>query len=146
MLHAAKPCTMGVDMKAKAESVAYYILRIMQRITLLYTALCTVIFWAVLLIVVILIEYSIQSVGHEYQDGEAAQSTITTAVNALSWQVLGAAITMVVVTLAMLAFRRVRRDEKRLVVDSVVVGVFCVVSVVLAQFAVQYFIHSKLAG
>jgi len=131
-------------MKTKVDSVAYHIVRVFQRIALLYTALCTVIYWVVLLVFAILVEYSIQTVGHEFRDRQATQTAITAATNALLWQALYAGLAAVVLTLAMLAFARVRRYEKRMVIDGIVIAVFCAYTVAISQFAISYFIGHYL--
>jgi hypothetical protein len=119
----------------------YYGMRILQRLGLLFVGLHTLIYWVAFLVTVYLEEYSRQTVGHQFRDPVATDKTLVDVVNLLSWRVLYSAIFSALITVAMLAIPRVRRYEKRLVVDGLVIVVFCVLSVMASQFVVQLFVQ-----
>src|ERR1043166_19880 len=101
-------------MKIFGMQFGYYILRIIQRFSLLFTGLYTMIYWIVFLITVVLVEYSIQTVNHAFTNRDAAQHAITVTVNTLALQAIIAGAVTAATTLVMLLVPSVRKNEKRL--------------------------------
>lgn len=131
-------------MKRITSSTLYYSLRIVQRWALLVTGLVTVIHWVVLLSITISTTMIGQQTNHGYRNPQLLNDTIRTATDRLYLQVTVAAAVATILTLAMLCMPRVRQFEKRLVIDSLVIVVFCWVSVALSQPLVQTFINTYL--
>lgn len=113
---------------------AYYLVRILQRFSLLFLGLSTVILW------IAVISISVTSTtGATIRSG--LNGLADTAVNRLTWSATGWAVTAAVLTIVLALFPSVRRNEKRLLVDSAVIIIFCFGAVALCQFLVHQFLN-----
>lgn len=124
--------------KNTSQNTAYYIARIIQRISLLVAAASTFILWATL----ISISHTISFVG--LGDGinnisqDELNNGITREIDKLTMNSVVLSIAAIVITILMLKFLRVRNNEKRLVVDGFVIAGFCLVVSMFAQSIYTY--------
>lgn len=124
--------------KNTSQNTAYYIARIIQRISLLVAAASTFILWATL----ISISHTISFVG--LGDGinnisqDELNNGITREIDKLTMNSVVLSIAAIVITILMLKFLSVRNNEKRLVVDGFVIAGFCLVVSMFAQSIYTY--------
>jgi len=130
--------------KLKKPAAFYYILRIAQRFGLLTQGLLAAIYWLLLINIVVANTFAQETVNHQWRNPTALNNTINIAYNALQRNFLLAAGVAVTLTMILAFLPRVRRYEKRLLVDSVVIIAFCVVSVLVAQRLITSFIQGHL--
>lgn len=129
----------------KKQTAIYYGLRVLQRFALLGVIGSTIVHWIVLIVIAANLSFNSQVAGLEYEDQTVLQDDINRMINVLSFNVLRTGIYALAVTGLFLLLKRVRSQEKAAVVDSAVIIIFCVISVVLSQLMVRRFMYF-LAG
>lgn len=113
----------------------------MQRLSLFVLIGWTFIFWIVLINITVSLGL-FGSSNIQFDNSQTVNDSIKKAIDLLSYKVLGAAIGAGVVTALFGLLQRVRRNEKRLIADSLIMIVFCLVSVIMAQMMVRSFLMS----
>ena len=91
-----------------------------------------------------------EQVGHQWRDATALNNAMQTALDHLEWNAIVMSFVAVVLSLVLLLLPRVRQFEKRLVIDGVVIAVFCLFAVLLAvrletSFIRQYLVQYPIA-
>ena len=99
----------------------------------------TLVFWMVLINITVSLGL-FGSSNVEFDNSQTVNDSIKKAIDILSYKVLGAAAAAGLVTGLFGLVPRVRRHEKSLLVDSLVLTVFCIVSVALSQIMVRSFL------
>lgn len=112
----------------KANSSLYYLGRILQRLVLFTTITVTGIYWALLITVMVLNIVSNEAKDTIYQNHVLDTITNGLQAHAVKWAVLTAAVSLLLLTIA-----RFRKYEKPLVVDGIVIAVFCLLSALFAE-------------
>ena len=120
----------------------YYASRVLQRLVLCMVVGATVVYWAMLIAITTSVTINQKLVNHQYTDTTKVNDLISRAIHSQSLVVLRWAIIAAVMTFAILLIKRYRKFEKRVVVDSVVIVGFCVVSVTFSQMLVRAFAKS----
>lgn len=123
----------------KNQSLIYYAGRVVQRLSLLYLIGWTAIHWIVLIQVTTSLGLFSQT-GVKFDNPEIVSTGVRNATTATSYRVLSAGIGAAVITLAFLLIPRVRKFEKSLVVDSLVIITFCLVGVATSQILLKSFL------
>jgi uncharacterized membrane protein len=123
----------------KKQSILYYVLRVLQRFALLTVIGWTIVLWIVLITTVVQIQ-SVQSQGSAFTDPEMVEKTIKQAIDMTSYSVLRTGITAMILSGVLLLLTRVRKFEKRLVVDSLIIIIFCIFSAMFAQMLTRQFV------
>ena len=126
----------------KLPSVLYYVTRIAQRLSLLGFGLATIIYWVIHIRIYseTLIRFE-QVAPPAFKDqermNELANGIVNGAANGIwKWFFMASLL-----TLALLMFKRVRKYEKRLIVDSAVIITFCLVSAAFIQPIIDAFMR-----
>lgn len=123
----------------------YYVLRFLQRISLLLVLLATVIYWVILIIIVALGGYESAQVHPVQLHGNELNATWQRAVNMQTTNAIKFAVVSLLLTALMFLVLRVRKEDKKIIIDSLAVLVFCLLSVLFAQILVHSFVI-QLAG
>ena len=121
-----------------SSDTTYYIVRIVQRISLLAAAGSTVILWATLVTISHTIGYGALSEAVKVTSQEDFIAGVTKEIDRLTMHAAIMSVLAIVITLLMIKFLRVRKNEKRLVVDGVVVAGFCLVVSLFCQTIYRY--------
>lgn len=131
------------SVKNKSTGFIYYIARIVQRWSLLSLVGLTLIYWAVQITEAVNIRF-LSAAGTKLGDTEAKQlNHDLDRINTLLGQgLIRWAVFATIVTFGFLGFINVRKQEKRLVADSLVVIVFCILSATMSQVVIRSFIDS----
>ncbi|HEV7454258.1 MAG TPA: hypothetical protein VGO07_03280 [Candidatus Saccharimonadales bacterium] len=126
-------------MKAKAniaatrkQAIMYHTVRIAQRFSLLALAFSTVLYWVTLITIEISGTAARETAGHQWRNIDQLDGALRTATNHLLWNVLLAAGIALALTAALTRFPRVLQFEKRVLIDSIVVILFCLLMSVFA--------------
>jgi hypothetical protein len=119
----------------------YYIARIAQRWSLLSFIGLTIIYWVTQISFTVNIRFlSASGTSLEATNSQLLNNDINRVNDLLSSGVLKWAVVSVLITLGLLVFKNVRQCEKRLVLDSVVTIVFCILSVSMSQTIIRSFL------
>lgn len=122
-------------------SVSYYMMRAAQRWALLSLAGVTLTYWIVQITLTVNLRIlNATSTRVPSEQSQQLYSDINKANSLLSKAALSWAVACAIVTLCLVAYSRVRKHDKRLVVDSLVVVGFCLVSIVFSQVIIRTFV------
>lgn len=133
---------MSKKSNAIAQSSFYYAMRAAQRFSLYVTGLITVIFWSFMVTAAFNMGSYVYTGVPEKHHTEV-QEMVTSITDGLSLYVLIWGIVTAIITLAMLLLPRVKKHDKRFVVDSLIFVVVMVLSMVLAQNLMTRFLISN---
>lgn len=128
----------------KSRSLWYYIVRIAQRISLLMTLTIAIAHWAALIAITISEEAlydQVQGSAINAAGADNAKHFYSRAVDTLAYASVRWMVICAVITIGMLCFARVRKYEKRLIVDTAVVLLFTLVSLWFSQDVVRAFVN-----
>jgi hypothetical protein len=122
---------------AKSTSEVYYIVYILHRIVLCLTVILTGIYWATLVAIMVFAAY-IRSLPSDEIKNAANSNTVPELIahglreTTLKWAVMAAAFSLLLLTIV-----RFRKYEKPLIIDGVVIALFCLLSALFAQAIVR---------
>ena len=125
----------------KFKILLYYAGRITQRLALYTVVGATVVHWMILIFISGSVAFRQQLVNNKFQDIDAYNREINVMLNSQSHVVLRWAIICILLTVALLAISRFRKYEKTMLIDSIVLVAFCLLSVVFSQLIVRNFIY-----
>lgn len=121
-------------------TTTYYIGRVFHRIALCFAVGSTIIHWIVLIVITGNFALATSLENNKFKNSEALNSDITKIINAQSMVVLRWIIIGSVVTALIIMIKRFRKYEKPLLIDSAVILLFCLLSVVFSQTIVKAFL------
>lgn len=122
----------------KIKIVLYWLTRILQRVSLFNLGIATIVYWVVNVAIALDLSFAgAQKNAPVFNDPQDTQKTVELIQSTMNTIIIQALVIASVATIIFLAFKRVRTNEKRLLVDSVVFISFCLVSVVLATFIIR---------
>ncbi len=121
-----------------SSDTTYYIARVAQRISLLAAAGCTVILWATLVSISHTVSYGVMNEAIKATSQDDLFAGITKELDKLTMYAAFASVLAIVITILMMKFLRVRKNEKRLVIDGVVIAGFCLVVSLFCQTIYRY--------
>lgn len=127
------------------ERVLYGTARIAQRLSLFTLGLMTVLTWVMIVVVWITGVAGRETVGHQWRNASDFSATLTDATNKLSVAVGVLSLIALLMTGAFALFARVRRYEKRLLLDSIVFILFCLLSIVFSVILLTAFVGDLAA-
>lgn len=124
------------------EAFAYYLLRSAQRFVLFFLGLLTFAYWTFLITVsyITTVEFS----ERQRANSESLNNLTNQTLSGISRAVTIWAVAAICITVVLFMIPRVKKYEKRLITDSIVFVVFCLVAVAAAQTLIANFL-SKLA-
>ncbi len=122
----------------KSTDTTYYIARVVQRISLLVAAGSTVILWATLVSISHTVSYGVFSSVVEKFNQQDLFNGVTTELDRLTTCAVIMSGLAILISLLMMKFLRVRKNEKRLVVDGVVIASFCLIVSLFCQTIYRY--------
>jgi hypothetical protein len=123
------PATIPVT---KKEAITYHTVRVAQRLSLLALVFSTVLYWVTLITIEISGTAARETAGHEWRNISQLDGALHTATNHLLWNVLLTGGIALALTAALTRFPRVLKFEKRVIIDSMVVILFCLLISVFA--------------
>lgn len=128
-------------MNNKTKTTWHYTLRITQRILLCMVIATTAVYWMTLISISAIAAYASHT-ANKVQDPSGVNQLVHDVINsqsitAMKWVVIGAAF-----TLLLLLVTQYRKYEKSLITDSLVVAIFCAVSLIFSQILVRSFLVS----
>ena len=123
-----------------ASSLTYYILRIAQRLSLITVIGATIAHWTILISFYVTNRYVGELENLKFTDSEQLNSDIERALHlqslaVLRWVLLGATVTFL-----LLLVKRYRKYEKPMIIDSLTIIAFCLISVALSQMIARAFL------
>ena len=121
-------------------TATYYLGRIVQRVALCLAVGSTIIHWIVLIVITGNVEFAHSLDNSKFKDSNALTDDLHQIINTQSMIVLRWVVIAGVVTALILLIRRFRKYEKPLFIDSAVLLVFCLLSVVFSQLIVKTFL------
>lgn len=121
-------------------TATYYIGRVFHRIALCFAVGSTIIHWIVLIVITGNFAFATSLENNKFKSSEALNSDITKIINAQSMMALRWVVIASAVTALILLIKRFRKYEKPLFIDSAVLLIFCLLSVVFSQLIVKSFI------
>lgn len=119
-------------------STVYYSLRIVQRFILLSLGLITILYWIELISVSVSSSYAADTSSKMLSSD--LNDLISRSLSAISAVAMLVALVATGATAVLYLVPRVKRFEKRLIVDSVVFIAFCLLAVRLAESIVGFFL------
>jgi hypothetical protein len=120
-----------------SQSATYYASRLVQRITLLLAAMSTVILWATL--VTVTNTFSIfGAIQDEKLNTLELNRGITYEIDKLTSYAVFFSVLAILVTLLLLTLPRVKKYEKRLVADGLVIAGFCLIASAECQTIMRF--------
>jgi hypothetical protein len=128
-----------------SQSLPYYLLRIVRLWSLLMTGMLTLLLYVVLIVIVANTSYS-QAANLHYSNVQSLFDTNSRAFNVLSAMAIGSAIVSLAITGLSVLNKSTRQLEKRVLIDCVVVIVFCIIGILFSQIIVKGFISRYLVN
>ncbi|MET0779499.1 MAG: hypothetical protein ABWY71_01555 [Candidatus Saccharimonadales bacterium] len=116
----------------KKQAAIYHTVRVAQRFSLLALAFSTVLYWVLLITIEISGTAARETAGHEWRNIGQLDGALRTATNHLLWNVLLTGGIALALTAALTRFPRVLKFEKRVIIDSMVIILFCLLVSVFA--------------
>lgn len=110
---------------AASQSTIYYVGLVVQRISLLLAAASTVILWSTLIALAHDMNVPHFIEGAKLVDAAEINRGITLEISSLTAYAATLSLLAIIVTLLLLKLPRVRKYEKKMVVDGVVIAGFC---------------------
>ncbi|MDB5183147.1 MAG: hypothetical protein JWO47_931 [Candidatus Saccharibacteria bacterium] len=124
----------------KKSSVAYYGGRVAQRLALCMVVGATIIHWIILITITANTRFISVLQNNKFKDSQDVNNAISRVTNLQSLIVLRWFIFATLITFVLLLIRRYRKYEKAMIVDSLVITTFCMLSVIFAQAIIRVFI------
>jgi len=110
-----------------SQNTMYFASRILQRVSLLLAVTSTIILWASLITVAHGINFINAIQGAEIASPTELNASIVLEIDALKTYAVVFSVVAFVLTLLFLKFTQVRKHEIKLVVDGLVISVFCLI-------------------
>jgi uncharacterized protein YacL len=109
------------------------------------TGMLTLLLYVVLIVIVANTSYS-QAANLHYSNVQSLFDTNSRAFNVLSAMAIGSAIVSLAITGLSVLNKSTRQLEKRVLIDCVVVIVFCIIGILFSQIIVKGFISRYLVN
>jgi hypothetical protein len=114
------------------QTMVYHTARVAQRFSLLALAFSTVLYWITLITIEVSGTAARETAGHEWRNIDQLDGALRTSTNHLLWNVIFTAGVALLLTAVLTRFNRVLKFEKRCLIDSMVVIIFCLLVSVFA--------------
>lgn len=121
------------------KSLLFYSSRIVQRIALFTAIGATLVHWMTLIAITVSLSFTGELESNNFRNSELVNDKIERVINLQSLIVLRWIVISVVITCLLTLISQYRKQEKPMLLDSLTIVLFCLVSVIFSQLIIRSF-------